>query len=101
MPMDPLGPGYALSLILDKLVTPLVVGVVLILVAKYWFGYLAAKKTLPAAPVDPELRARLERMEQAIESIAVETERLSEGQRFTTRLLTEQSDRERKALPRG
>ena len=34
-----------------------------------------------------ELQGRLERMEQAIDSIAVEVERISEGQRFTTKLL--------------
>jgi hypothetical protein len=39
---------------------------------------------------DGELEARLERMENAIESIAVEIERVSEGQRFTTRLLSDQ-----------
>ena len=39
---------------------------------------------------DPEIAARLERMEHAIESIAIEIERVSEGQRFTTRLLSEQ-----------
>jgi hypothetical protein len=33
--------------------------------------------------------ARLARMENAIESIAIEMERVSEGQRFATRLLTE------------
>jgi hypothetical protein len=33
---------------------------------------------------------RMARMEMAVESIAVEVERISEGQRFTTRLLTEQ-----------
>jgi len=33
--------------------------------------------------------ARLERMEHAIEAIAVEIERISEGQRFTTKLLAE------------
>lgn len=37
----------------------------------------------------PEVSARLERMEQAIDSIAVEVERISEGQRFTTKLLSE------------
>ncbi|HLB08933.1 MAG TPA: hypothetical protein VK617_05340 [Gemmatimonadaceae bacterium] len=36
-----------------------------------------------------ELQGRLERMEQAIDSIAVEVERISEGQRFTTKLLSE------------
>ena len=35
------------------------------------------------------LEARLERMEQAIDAIATEVERVSEGQRFTSRLLAE------------
>lgn len=43
----------------------------------------------PRIPVD--VSARLERMEQAIDSIAVEVERISEGQRFTTKLLSERS----------
>jgi hypothetical protein len=43
---------------------------------------------------DPEVAARLERIERTVESIAVEIERVSEGQRFTTRLLSE-----RAALP--
>jgi hypothetical protein len=41
----------------------------------------------PRIPAD--VSARLERMEQAIDSIAVEVERISEGQRFTTKLLAE------------
>ena len=32
---------------------------------------------------------RLDRLQQAVETIAVEVERISEGQRFTTRLLAE------------
>lgn len=41
---------------------------------------------------DPRMLAtdeRLARMEQAIESMAIEIERISEGQRFVTRLLAE------------
>jgi hypothetical protein len=38
-----------------------------------------------------DVLARLERMEQAIDSIAVEVERISEGQRFTTKLLAERA----------
>ncbi len=38
-----------------------------------------------------DLTERLTRMEQAIESIAVEVERISEGQRFTTKLLSERA----------
>jgi ribonuclease D len=39
--------------------------------------------------LSPELAERLDRMEQAMEAIAVEVERVSEGQRFTTKLLAE------------
>jgi hypothetical protein len=46
--------------------------------------------------IPSDVTARLERMEQGIEAIAVEVERISEGQRFTTKLL---SEREGHALP--
>ena len=36
-----------------------------------------------------EVTDRLERMEQALDSVALEVERISEGQRFTTKLLSE------------
>ena len=56
------------------------------------------KGELPAA--QPEVLQRLERMEQAIDAIAVEVERISEGQRFTTKLLSERAGEERSgALP--
>jgi len=42
---------------------------------------------LPKMPSD--MTDRLTRMEQAIDSMAVEIERISEGQRFTTKLLAE------------
>jgi hypothetical protein len=40
---------------------------------------------------DPEVVQRLERMEQAIDAMSVEIERISEGQRFVTRLLSEKA----------
>ena len=46
----------------------------------------AASRT-PALPSD--LVARLERIEQGIEAMSTEVERISEGQRFTTKLLSE------------
>ena len=49
----------------------------------------------------PEVLARLERMEQAIDSIAVEVERISEGQRFTTKLLAERASEAGSAIPSG
>ena len=42
-----------------------------------------------SSSVPTEVIARLERMEQSIDAIAIEIERVSEGQRFTTKLLTD------------
>ena len=44
--------------------------------------------------------ARLARLEVAVESIAVEVERISEGQRFATRLLNDQAQRSMQRLDR-
>ena len=41
----------------------------------------------PKVPV--EVVARLERMEQSIDAIAIEMERISEGQRFVTKILAQ------------
>lgn len=43
--------------------------------------------------VPAEVVQRLERMEQSLDAVAVEIERISEGQRFTTKLLSEGSGR--------
>ena len=50
------------------------------------------------AQIPAEVSSRLERMEQAIDSIAVEVERRSEGHRYTTKLL---SDKTRSYSDRG
>jgi|SRR5687768_1121170 hypothetical protein len=44
-----------------------------------------------APPVSLESAQRMERLEQAVDAISIEVERISEGQRFMTRLLTEGS----------
>jgi hypothetical protein len=54
--------------------------------AKAW-GKRIEHRSAPQVPRD--VTDRLERMEQAIDSIAIEVERISEGQRFTTRLLSD------------
>lgn len=46
----------------------------------------------PRLPHD--LTNRLDRMEQSIDSIAIEVERIAEGQRFTTKLLAERAKAE-------
>jgi hypothetical protein len=40
----------------------------------------------------PALDERMQRLEQSMESIAIEVERISEGQRFTTKLLTDRPE---------
>ena len=43
------------------------------------------------APQRPQIdEDRLRHLEQAVDAIAIEVERISEGQRFTTKLLSEQ-----------
>jgi hypothetical protein len=41
------------------------------------------------ARIPTEVTSRLERIEQAVDAVALEVERISEGQRFTTKLLSE------------
>lgn len=48
-------------------------------------------RSAPAATPSADDARRLERVEQAVESIAVEMERMSEGQRYVTKLLSERA----------
>jgi hypothetical protein len=52
-----------------------------------------ARRILRGAPkpaaMPSDLTMRLERMEQAIDTVAIEVERISEGQRFVTRIMAE------------
>jgi hypothetical protein len=55
----------------------------------YFFGKNRGQRETLGSGRDPELMARVARVEQIVESTAIEIERISEGQRFTTRLLSE------------
>ena len=59
-------------------------------IARAWARRLDRQATTPPS-IPPDLTNRLDRMEHAIEAIAVEVERISEGQRFTTRVLSERN----------
>jgi hypothetical protein len=41
-------------------------------------------------PPSPDITARLERIEQAVEAVAIEVERIAEAQRFAAKLMAEQ-----------
>ncbi len=65
-------------------------GVLLTVVLVVWMVLNRNRRAIPAATKEsPENAARMARIENAVESIAVEVERISEGQRFTTRMLSE------------
>jgi hypothetical protein len=51
------------------------------------------RRDLPDASV-ARLEERMERIEQAIDAMATEVERVAEGQRFTSRLLERQVERQ-------
>ena len=58
----------------------------------YFFARRRWKRALRSVPATTSTdSARLERLEHGMEAIAIEIERVSEGQRFVTRLLTEGS----------
>ena len=61
-----------------------------------WMAWAWAKsRTAPRQPAESaRVEERLARIEHAVESIAVEVERVSESQRFTTRLLAEREPRD-------
>jgi hypothetical protein len=59
-----------------------------ITITKAWMRRLEARdRARLGTPTNIE--ERLSRIEHAVDSIAIEVERVSEGQRFTTRLLSE------------
>ena len=53
------------------------------------FRYLSFRKRPVPAPLASEASDRLRAIEQSVETIAVEMERIGEGQRFMSRLITE------------
>ena len=59
------------------------------------------RKSAAPAQVPAEVSAQLNHLSQAVDAIALEVERITEGQRFTTRLLSEQRDAARQTLPSG
>ncbi len=73
----------------------LVTGVVVVIgfpIARAIAGRIAGSTPGPSqANLSNDLTARLDRIEQMMEVTQLEVERISEGQRFTTKLLTERA----------
>ena len=77
----------------EMVVVPIVFGMpTAVVLVKMWFRHKERMAQLRAPPVrEHGLESRLERVEQAGDAIAVEMERVGEGQRFLTKLLSERS----------
>jgi len=76
----------------EAIVVPIVFGIpAAVVITKMWFSHKEKMAGLSAPKGTSMLDARLERVEQAVESIAIEMERVSEGQRFVTKLLVERA----------
>jgi hypothetical protein len=76
--------GYELLAVIAGLTT---VASVVESVTKAWARRAEARR--PGLPLETE--GRLVRIEQTVEAIAVEVERVAEGQRYTTKLLAERA----------
>ena len=67
------------------------VGCVLFPLVRAWARRIDGRNVSPAT-LPTEVAARLERIERGVESIALEVERISEGQRFVTRVLADRGE---------
>lgn len=54
-------------------------------------------RALQPSAIPPETAMRIERMERALEAVAIEVERISESQRFLTKLFADRPDSARLA----
>jgi hypothetical protein len=63
--------------------------VVLMPLAIAWSRRIWKRGATIIAPVPQEVRDRLDRLSEAVESIALEVERIGEGQRFVTKVMSE------------
>lgn len=79
-----MGPEVAVPL--GAFVTAIVIAIGVPL-ARAYSRRMDADSRNPRIP--SEVTSRLERIEQAVDAVALEVERISEGQRFTTKLLSE------------
>jgi hypothetical protein len=76
-----------IALVSTAIGMPLAVGI------SRWLG--SRTRATPPPAVAPGVEERLQRIENAVDAIAVEMERVSEGQRFTTKLLAERAGADR------
>jgi hypothetical protein len=78
------GPEMVLAIVVVGATTGTVLGL-----TKMWMGRLEARDRARMTMSPSGVEDRLARIEHAVDAIAIEMERVSEGQRFTTKLLSD------------
>jgi hypothetical protein len=83
----------------EVVIVPIVFAIpAIVLLARMSYRHKEKMATLQAGPErQADLEARLERIEQAVDTIAIEMERIGEGQRFVTKLLAERPSQQQLA----
>jgi hypothetical protein len=87
----------------EVVIVPFVFGIPgVVIMTKMWFSHREKMAGLSGAKQGTAITdPRFERLEQAVESIAIEMERVSEGQRFVTKLLIDRAPPVPELLPPG
>ncbi len=67
-------------------------------IARRWFGPNSARFDRQQSAEAAALRDRMDKMESAVEAVAIEVERIGEGQRFLTQAMSEPLARARSAM---
>lgn len=78
----------------EVIVVPAIFGIpAAVIFGRMWLKHKEKMAGLDArGPAVADLEARLQRIEQAIDAMAVEMERVGEGQRFLTKVLADATD---------
>jgi hypothetical protein len=87
----------------DMIIAISCTGIVFGTLSKVIITFINRPSRNPGAGV-PQLQViddRLARIEQAVEAMSIEVERISEGQRFTTKLLSDRADTRLRVPPPG
>ena len=87
----------------EVIIVPVVFAIpAIVLLARMSFRHKEKMAGLQGGPPrQADLEARLERIEQAVDTIAIEMERIGEGQRFMTKLLAERPSPQQIAEPKS
>jgi hypothetical protein len=97
-PMTPLPPGFippeAVSIVQSFFITIAVIALGIPIIRALTRRFVDRPPV--AAPISADVQNRLDRIEQAIDTVAIEIERISESQRYLTKLMAEP-----RALPAG